>query len=177
MSTTTMKTVCFMVHMSSSILSHPGLVHTELFVPTLTLLLLVLLRNSLLVGFDSLVSVKTATRGFPKNFLSSVELAKARGDFLALKKFDPPNAEEVGAEMAAFVWMDREYGYFISTTGSLEAGTPYTRCRWRQLDPSPDAPPQRVQMTIQQPKIAESLLTQHVQPLIGTIGVDRCARH
>jgi hypothetical protein len=36
--------------------------------------------------------VKTATRGFPKNFLSSVELAN-RGDFLALKKFDPPNAE------------------------------------------------------------------------------------
>jgi hypothetical protein len=98
--------------------------------------------------------VKTATRGFPKNFLSSVELAN-RGDFLALKKFDPPNAEEVGAEMAAFVWMDRERCYFISTTGSLEAGTPYTRCRWRQLDPSPDAPPQRVQMTIQQPKIAE----------------------
>ena len=42
------------------------------------------------------------------------------------------------------------------TAGLLEAGTPYTRCRWQQIDPTtPSAPPQRVQLTIEQPKIAE----------------------
>jgi hypothetical protein len=80
---------------------------------------------------------------------------------------------EVGAEMAAFVWMDRERCSFISTTGSLEAGTPYTRCRWRQVDPSPDAPPQRVRDDYSATQNCGSLLSQHVQPLIGTIGVDK----
>ena len=154
----TMKTVCLMVqHMCSSILSHPGLVQTELYVQTLTLLLLVLLRNLSLVALLCFIGVvKTATRGFPKTFLSGIELVTNRGDFIALKKFVPPCVEETGAEMAAFVWMDRERRYFISTAGMLEAGTPYTRCHWQQVDPTPDAPPQRVELTIQQPKIAET---------------------
>jgi Transposase IS4 len=98
--------------------------------------------------------VKTATRGFPKQFLSAVELAN-RGDFLALKSVLAPCNDAPEAVLAAFVWMDRERRYFISTAGSLEAGTPYTRCRWRQVDPTPNAPPERVQLTIEQPKIAE----------------------
>ena len=148
-----------MVHVCSSILSHPGLVQTELYVQTLTLLSSVgaaqELFNRGLVCFIG-VLVKTATHGFPKTFLSGIELVTNRGDFIALKKFVPPCVEETGAEMAAFVWMDRERRYFISTAGMLEAGTPYTRCHWQQVDPTPDAPPQRVELTIQRPKIAET---------------------
>ena len=56
--------------------------------------------------------VKTATRGFPKTYLSAVELANC-GDFLALKLVLPHANDGVpadvgGALMAAFVWMDRE---------------------------------------------------------------------
>jgi hypothetical protein len=60
--------------------------------------------------------VKTATRGFPKAFLSSVELAN-RGDFLALKRVPADN--ESKPALGAFVWMDRERRYFISSAGSL----------------------------------------------------------
>ena len=98
--------------------------------------------------------VKTATRGYPKTFLTSVELQN-RGDFLALRS----NATEDSPELGAMVWMDRERRYFISTAGSFEAGAPYERCRWRQVDATPNAPPEQVMFTIAQPKIAEIYYT------------------
>jgi hypothetical protein len=98
--------------------------------------------------------VKTATRGFPKAFLSSVELAN-RGDFMALKRAVPAIDAELTPELGAFVWMDRERRYFISSAGSLEDGTPYVRCRWRQVDQTPNAAPEQVMFSIKQPKIAE----------------------
>ena len=98
--------------------------------------------------------VKTATRGYPKSFLTSVELQN-RGDFVALRS----NATENSPELGAMVWMDRERRYFISTAGSFEWGTPYQRCRWRQVDPAPNAAPQQVMFTIPQPKIAEMYYT------------------
>jgi hypothetical protein len=90
--------------------------------------------------------VKTATKGFPKTYLTNVELHQ-RGDFLALA-LDP--------RMAAFVWMDRERRYFIATAGSLAEGTPYSRCRWRQVNQQPNAPPEKVTLSIQQPQTAET---------------------
>ena len=79
-----------------------------------------LYRNGLrFIGVD-----KTATRGFPKTFLTSVELNQ-RGDFLALALDSDNNLDPT---MAAFVWMDRERRYFIATAGALSEGTPYTRC-------------------------------------------------
>jgi hypothetical protein len=96
--------------------------------------------------------VKTATRGFPKAFLSSVELAN-RGDFLALKRVPADN--ESKPALGAFVWMDRERRYFISSAGSLEDGTPYIRNRWRQVNQTPNAAPEQVTFSIKQPKIAE----------------------
>ncbi|KAI2508605.1 Transposase IS4 [Fragilaria crotonensis] len=90
--------------------------------------------------------VKTATRGYPKTFLTSVELLRS-------------NATEDSPELGAMVWMDRERRYFISTAGSFEAGAPYERCRWRQVDATPNAPPEQVMFTIAQPKIAEIYYT------------------
>ena len=62
--------------------------------------------------------VKTATRGFPKAFLASVELNQ-RGDFFA---FASDSADELDPAMAAFVWMDRERRYFITTAGRGSLG-------------------------------------------------------
>jgi hypothetical protein len=95
--------------------------------------------------------VKTATRGFPKALLTSVELNQ-RGDFFALAS---DSEDELDPTMAAFVWMDRERRYFIATAGALSEGKPYTRCRWRQVSQDRNAPPERVTMTIKQPQIAE----------------------
>ena len=43
----------------------------------------------------------------------------------------------------------------FSTAGSFEPGTPYQRCRWRQVDQTANAAPEQVVFTIAQPKIAE----------------------
>ena len=59
--------------------------------------------------------VKTATKGFPKSYLTSVELNK-RGDFFALAS---DSADDLDPAMAAFVWMDWERRDFIETAGSL----------------------------------------------------------
>jgi hypothetical protein len=99
--------------------------------------------------------VRTATRGYPKPFLTSVELQNRR-DFVALRS----NATENSPELGAMVWMDRERRYFISTTCSFEWGTPYPRCCWRQeVNQEPNATPQQVMFTIPQPKIAEMYYT------------------
>ena len=36
--------------------------------------------------------------------------------------------------MMAYVWMDRDRRYFISTASTLQPGQPYTRVRWRQQE-------------------------------------------
>jgi hypothetical protein len=52
--------------------------------------------------------------------------------------------------------MDRQRRYFISTASSLDAGAPYARLRWQQVDESPNAAePTRVELTVPQPKAAE----------------------
>ena len=124
---------------------HRGLVLTELCeqIPTL----LQLYKN----GLRFIGVMKTATKGFPKSYLSGVELER-RGDFCALTAMP---ANEGDPELASFVWMGRERQYFIATAGSLQAGLPYTRCRWRQVSDEPNAPPQKVNLIVSQPKIAE----------------------
>ena len=87
-----------------------------------------------------------------ENYLTKVELHQ-RGDFLALAS-DPTSNED--PRMAAFVWMDRERRYFIATAGSLAEGKPYSLYRWRQVNQQPNAPPDKVTLSIQQPQIAET---------------------
>ena len=105
-------------------------------------------------GLQFIGVIKTARRGYLKTFLTSVELQN-RGDFLGLRS----NATERTPELGSMVWMDWERRYFISTAGSFEAGTPYQKCRWRQVDETPNAPPEQVMLTVAQPKIAEIYFT------------------
>ena len=51
--------------------------------------------------------------------------------------------------------MDREQRYFISSTASLDEGRHYSRTRWRQVDRSPDADPECVELHIPQPLACE----------------------
>ena len=61
-----------------------------------------------------------------------------------------------GYKLLAFVWVDRERRYFISNCCSLSPGLPYTRIRWRQVDDvATNIEPERLQITIPQPKCAE----------------------
>jgi predicted RNA-binding Zn-ribbon protein involved in translation (DUF1610 family) len=102
------------------------------------------------LGFGFIGVVKTATRGYPKAYLESLEL-RERGDYEGVVTL-----ENGLPTMMAFVWMDRERRYFIANTSSLEIGTPYTRSRWRQIAPvESNEVPQMVEFEIPQPEAAE----------------------
>jgi hypothetical protein len=80
--------------------------------------------------------------------------------------------------LRAFVWMDRQRRYFISTASSLDAGTPYTRLQWRQVDESPNAEPTRVELTVPQPTAAQiyydacAMVDRHNRHCQDTLGLE-----
>jgi hypothetical protein len=52
--------------------------------------------------------------------------------------------------------MDRDRRYFIASSSSLRKGTGYVRDdRWRQVDTSPDADAERVELTVDQPEACQ----------------------
>ena len=80
--------------------------------------------------------------------LARLEL-NVRGDRVGLIATD-----ESQSKYLAFVFMDRERRYFIATASSLDEGTPINRKRWRQVDNTANANPERLDITIPQPKAA-----------------------
>ena len=102
------------------------------------------------LGLGFIGVVKTATRRFPQSYLSQLEM-EARGEVRGVIC----KGDDDRPLMMAFVWMDRDRRYFISNRSSLEPGEPYVRNRWRQVDTTPNAEPERVQLEIAQPKAAE----------------------
>ena len=76
-----------------------------------------------------IVVVKTATKKFPMKYLSEIEM-QSRGERSGLVM----NGNEGGPSLLAFVWMDRDRRYFISSASSLEEGLSYNRIRWRQTN-------------------------------------------
>ena len=67
--------------------------------------------------------------------------------------------EPTGTQLMAFMWIDRDRRYFISTCSSLEEGGRILRTRWSQLDKMPNASPQRLEKEVAQPKAAETYYT------------------
>jgi hypothetical protein len=102
------------------------------------------------MGLGFIGVVKTATKRFPTAYLSAIELHN-RGDFRGVYTKDA-NGD---AKAMAFVWMDRDRRYFIATRSSLDLGEHYARTRWRQVDQTRDADPERVDLEIPQPLAAE----------------------
>ena len=102
------------------------------------------------IGLRFIGVVKTATRGFPMAYLSKIELCE-RGEKEGVITYD----ENGIANSMAFVWMDRDRRYFISTCSSLNDGKPYERSRWRQINNSADANAERVSLLVPQPKACE----------------------
>ena len=100
------------------------------------------------IGLRFIGVIKTATRRYPQNSLSRIELQQ-RGDFKGLT-----SSTNDGGTLLAFVWMDRERRNFIATGSSLVNGTPNSRTRWRQVDMTPNADAERVYLVIPQPKEA-----------------------
>ena len=103
------------------------------------------------LGIGFIGVVKTATRQYPLQYLSHLELSD-RGDFRGVITLHPNGAPS----RLAFVWMDRDRRYFISNTSSLAEGAPYIRERWRQVaEVETNEEPQMTELTIPMPKAAE----------------------
>ena len=82
-------------------------------------------------------------------------------------------------DMYAFVWLDRNRRYFISSGPSLAEGQPYQRYRWRQIEEvATDNPPERVELVVPQPKAAEvyysvcGKIDQHNRDRQATLGLE-----
>jgi hypothetical protein len=102
------------------------------------------------LGLGFIGVVKTATRGYPVEYLHGV-VAQHRGQWKGV-------VHQVGGHdtLYAFVWVDRDRRYFITNTSSLQPGVPWVRQRRRQIAPlASQEPPDRVELTVNQPKAAE----------------------
>jgi hypothetical protein len=102
------------------------------------------------LGLGFIGVVKTATRGYPVEYLHGV-VAQERGQWKGVvHKIDGHDT------LYAFMWVDRDRRYFITNTSSLRPGIPWVRQRRRQIAPvESQEPPERVELTVSQPKAAE----------------------
>jgi hypothetical protein len=103
------------------------------------------------IGLRFIGVVKSATRRYPMAYLSQLEMT-SRGEWKGLVT---DGISDGSCDLMAFVWVDRDRRYFISTASNLNRGWNPVRYRWRQVDTSPDADPERVEINIAQPVAAE----------------------
>jgi hypothetical protein len=105
--------------------------------------------------------VKTETRRYPMRFLPEFEL-QSHCDYKGMFMKD----ENGSPSLFAFVWIDQDHHYFISSVSNLSPGTPYSHVRLRQLeDVETNNPPERVEFVILQLRC----IMLHLLPLIGII--------
>jgi Transposase IS4 len=103
------------------------------------------------IGLRFIGVVKTATTGYPMEYLKSQPMPDGKGDRLGLMCEDA----ESGTKLMAFCWVDRERRYFISTCSSLAPGPPCSRWRWRQVDTTPNADPVYMEVMVPQPEACD----------------------
>jgi hypothetical protein len=101
------------------------------------------------IGLRFIGVVKTATKKFPMAYLSGLRM-NDRGERRGVISED----DDGDPIMMAFVWVDRDRRYFITTCSSLEEGRPYVRHRWRQIAEG-DADAERVELVVPTPKCCE----------------------
>ena len=101
--------------------------------------------------------VKTAAKQFHMAYLLIIELNEGRGQQVGvvIKTNGAPT-------MMAYVWMDRDRRYFISTASLLQDGKDYSRIHWRQpylpeedLGGVNNEEADRQELTVFQPKCSE----------------------
>ena len=130
------------------------------------------------IGLRFIGVIKTATTGYPMAYLGRVELPEGKGDRHGVVTVD----EETGCQLLAFVWCDRDRRYFISTCSSLSSGNVIERTRWRQINRTPNADPERQDINILQPKACEtyysacSLIDRHNRSRQSSLMIEKKVR-
>ena len=66
----------------------------------------------------------------PMQYLSSIELLEGQGQYVGVTRKGNDDKDA----MMAYVWMDRDRRYFISTASTLEPTQLYIQERWRQQE-------------------------------------------
>ena len=99
------------------------------------------------VGLCFVGVVKTATKKFPKDYLTNVQLG-GKGDFYGM------TTKHEGVDLMAFTWCDRERRTFITTAGSLAKANQQERFRYRPVGPANEVA-ERVLLAIDLPLSAE----------------------
>jgi Transposase IS4 len=103
------------------------------------------------IGLRFIGVVKTATRRYPMQYLSELELEE-RGNRSGLVSCDGNGVPR----FLAFTFVNRDRRYFIATAGSLCNGTAISRYRWRQVAKVyTNQDPTRLHIEIPQPTAAE----------------------
>ena len=103
-----------------------------------------------MMGLRFIGVVKTATKKFTMTYLSNLEMVQW-GDYKGLVA----RGTDGQPTMLAFVWMDQDHRYFITSASSLDSGIPYSQNRWHQVSLELEAWPENVELTIPQPKATE----------------------
>jgi len=104
------------------------------------------------IGLRFIGVIKTAATGYPMACLGRVLLPEGKGDRHGVVTVD----ETTGCQLLVFVWCDQDRRCFISACSSLANGTTVERTRWRQIDASPNADPERKLVEAPQPKCCEA---------------------
>ena len=94
--------------------------------------------------------VNTAIRGLCMEKLSEIELAHS-GLWKGYFSLD----DNTKLDKFAFVWVDRDWGYFIYNTPSLKHGVPYAMDRLIHVNDSPNADQVCVEFEFNQPRVDE----------------------
>jgi Transposase IS4 len=102
-------------------------------------------------GFRFIGVIKTATRHFPKALLENKELSGRRRDQYGVHAKDVHG----NPELMAYVWVDKDRRYFLSSCSSMADGTPIKRERWRQTTRDRSTRPVLVHITIPQPQATQ----------------------
>jgi hypothetical protein len=97
--------------------------------------------------------VKTAYKQYPKRYLEKIQMPQ-RGTYVGLRTRHC--YKDLDMDLLGFVYCDKDRHYFISSCSSLSAGVPITRIRTQQVEEveTNNADPQRLLLTIHQPKAA-----------------------
>ena len=98
------------------------------------------------LGYHFIGPIKTATKGFCHDFLATLQMTRGRDNHYALYTLD----SEEKLDKFAFIWVDRIRMYFVSNTSSTYLGADIERRRYRQIDDTPKAKPEMVDVTVQQ---------------------------
>jgi hypothetical protein len=102
------------------------------------------------LGLRFIGIIKTATKQFSMAYLSSREVIE-RGNSHALYT----NNQDGEVELLAVMWVDRDRGYFVANTETMEQAEPICRVRWRQADSTTNAEPERQELTLEQPSLVK----------------------